>query len=75
MGRIVGRQSLDYALAPTQEMSMSDPYGVRPGEVSAPLPEEFDAGLYFIGRIRTPWARREDCPKNARETDAVDRSG
>ncbi|GAA5232249.1 tRNA (N6-threonylcarbamoyladenosine(37)-N6)-methyltransferase TrmO [Verticiella sediminum] len=26
-------------------------------------PEAFDAGVWFIGRIRTPWARREDCPK------------
>jgi len=49
---------------------MSDAYGVRPGEVSAPLPESFDAGLYFVGRIRTPWTRREDCPKNAREANA-----
>jgi tRNA-Thr(GGU) m(6)t(6)A37 methyltransferase TsaA len=48
---------------------MSDPYNVRPGEISAPLPDGFDAGLYFIGRIRTPWMRREDCPKNARESD------
>ena len=44
---------------------------IRPGEVAVPLPREFDAGLYFIGRIRTPWRRREDCPKNARESDAV----
>jgi tRNA-Thr(GGU) m(6)t(6)A37 methyltransferase TsaA len=44
---------------------------IRPGEVAAPLPENFDAGLYFIGRIRTPWTRREECPKNARESDAV----
>ncbi|HXN43140.1 MAG TPA: tRNA (N6-threonylcarbamoyladenosine(37)-N6)-methyltransferase TrmO [Xanthobacteraceae bacterium] len=36
-----------------------------------PLPEHFDAQLYFIGRIRTPWTRREDCPKNARESDAI----
>src|SRR5918993_4640445 len=50
---------------------MFDPFGVRPGEVSAPLPQDFDAGLYFIGRIRTPWTRREDCPKNARESDAA----
>ena len=48
-----------------------DPSGLRPGEITAALPETFDAGLYFIGRIRTPWARREDCPKNARESDAV----
>lgn len=52
-------------------MSGDNPYGVRPGEVSAPLPEGFDAGLYFIGRIRTPWTGREECPKNARESDAV----
>jgi len=49
-------------------MSASD---IRPGEVEVPLPEHFDAQLYFIGRIRTPWTRREDCPKNARESDAV----
>jgi tRNA-Thr(GGU) m(6)t(6)A37 methyltransferase TsaA len=33
--------------------------------------ENFDAGLYYIGRIRTPWKARKDCPKNARESDAV----
>lgn len=48
-----------------------DPYAIRPGEVAADLPEAFDAGLYFIGRIRTPWTRREDCPKNTREATAV----
>jgi tRNA-Thr(GGU) m(6)t(6)A37 methyltransferase TsaA len=49
----------------------SDPYGIRDGEVAVDLPEAFDAGLYFIGRIRTPWTRRDDCPKNARESGAV----
>jgi tRNA-Thr(GGU) m(6)t(6)A37 methyltransferase TsaA len=49
----------------------SDPYGLRPGEVAIELPEDFDAGVYFVGRIRTPWQRREECPKNARESDAV----
>jgi tRNA-Thr(GGU) m(6)t(6)A37 methyltransferase TsaA len=44
---------------------------IRPGEVTTALPEHFDAALYFIGRIRTPWTRREDCPKNARESDAM----
>ena len=48
-----------------------DAYGIRPGEQAADLPEKTDAGVYFIGRIHTPWARREDCPKNARESDAV----
>jgi tRNA-Thr(GGU) m(6)t(6)A37 methyltransferase TsaA len=37
----------------------TDPYGLRPGEVAVELPKEFDAGLYFIGRIRTPWTTRE----------------
>jgi tRNA-Thr(GGU) m(6)t(6)A37 methyltransferase TsaA len=48
-----------------------DPFGIREGEVAIDLPGQFDAGVYFIGRIRTPWTRREDCPKNARESDAV----
>jgi len=51
---------------------MSDSsYGVREGEVAIDLPKQFDASIYFIGRIRTPWTRREDCPKNARESEAV----
>ena len=46
-------------------------FGIRAGEVAVPLPEKTDAGVYFVGRIRTPWTRREECPKNARESDAV----
>jgi tRNA-Thr(GGU) m(6)t(6)A37 methyltransferase TsaA len=49
----------------------TDTAGIREGEVAIKLPEEFDAGLYFIGRIRTPWKRRDECPKNGRESDAV----
>lgn len=45
--------------------------GVRDGEVTVALPDKHDAQLYFIGRIRTPWTDRKDCPKNARESDAV----
>src|SRR6202163_111677 len=44
---------------------------LRPGEVAVDLPERFDASVYFIGRIRTPWTDRDQCPKNARESDAV----
>ena len=51
---------------PTQET-----FGVRPGEVTIELPKKTDAGVYFIGRIRTPWNDRNDCPKNARGSDAV----
>ena len=39
---------------------------IRPGEVQIPLPAKADASLYFIGRIRTPWTARKECPKNAR---------
>jgi tRNA-Thr(GGU) m(6)t(6)A37 methyltransferase TsaA len=46
-------------------------FGVREGEVAVELPPGFDAGIYFVGRIRTPWTRREDCPKNARGSEAV----
>jgi tRNA-Thr(GGU) m(6)t(6)A37 methyltransferase TsaA len=49
----------------------TDPFGIRPGEIAIELPKEFDAGVYFIGRIRTPWTTREECPKNARESDAL----
>jgi tRNA-Thr(GGU) m(6)t(6)A37 methyltransferase TsaA len=48
-----------------------DDYGLREGEIAAELPAQFDAALYYIGRIRTPWQRREDCPKNARGSDAA----
>jgi tRNA-Thr(GGU) m(6)t(6)A37 methyltransferase TsaA len=46
-------------------------FGIRAGEVAVRLPERVDAGVYFVGRIRTPWTRREECPKNARESDTV----
>ena len=48
-----------------------DWFAARPGEVTIDLPPDFDAGLYFIGRIRTPWTRREDCPKNGGESETV----
>lgn len=48
-----------------------DPSGLREGEVAVALPERYDASLYFIGRIRTPWKRRDECPKNARGSEAV----
>jgi tRNA-Thr(GGU) m(6)t(6)A37 methyltransferase TsaA len=50
---------------------MNDNWGIREGEVAVELPERLDASLYFIGRIRTPWTDRENCPKNARESDAI----
>ena len=39
---------------------------LRAGEVVTELPERQDAALQFIGRIHTPWTRREDCPRQGR---------
>jgi tRNA-Thr(GGU) m(6)t(6)A37 methyltransferase TsaA len=47
-----------------------DAFGIRDGESATDLPAAFDASLYFIGRIHTPWRTRDDCPKNARESTA-----
>ena len=50
---------------------MNKDFGIRPGEKAIELPASPDAGVYFIGRIRTPWTNRKNCPKNARESDAA----
>jgi tRNA-Thr(GGU) m(6)t(6)A37 methyltransferase TsaA len=55
----------------SENKTAKESLGPREGEIATELPEGFDASLYYIGRIRTPWKRREDCPKNPRETDAV----
>ena len=39
---------------------------VRPGEVAVAPPSATDAGLVFIGRIRTPWTDRLQCPRQGR---------
>jgi tRNA-Thr(GGU) m(6)t(6)A37 methyltransferase TsaA len=57
--------------AMTEGNAAKEPANLREGEIAVELPARFDASLYYIGRIRTPWKRREDCPKNPRETDAV----
>ena len=54
-----------------QTKDAANPFGLREGEVIVDLPDHFDASLYFIGRIRTPWQSRDQCPKNGRESDAV----
>jgi tRNA-Thr(GGU) m(6)t(6)A37 methyltransferase TsaA len=42
---------------------MIDDNELRQGEVAVPLPPGTDAGVYFIGIIRTPWRARGECPK------------
>ncbi|MBO6777996.1 MAG: tRNA (N6-threonylcarbamoyladenosine(37)-N6)-methyltransferase TrmO [Marinibacterium sp.] len=44
-------------------MSEQDRYGIRPGEVAVKGPVVSDASLQFIGRIRTPFQTRADCPR------------
>ena len=41
--------------------------GKREGEIELPLDPAAtaaDAALLFIGRVRSPWTSRDDCPKN-----------
>ncbi|GJD56564.1 tRNA (N6-threonylcarbamoyladenosine(37)-N6)-methyltransferase TrmO [Methylobacterium dankookense] len=53
------------------EAGGGDGFGLRPGEQAVSLPGRYDAGLHFIGRLRTPWTERGDCPKNGLQTEAV----
>ena len=53
------------------EQQRTTDFGLRPGEQTVDLPAAPDAGVYFIGGIRTPWTERKDCPKNGRESTAV----
>ena len=39
-----------------------DWHATRPGEVEGGAPDRADAALAFIGRIRTPFATRAECP-------------
>jgi tRNA-Thr(GGU) m(6)t(6)A37 methyltransferase TsaA len=55
----------------TADAGNPNAFGLWPGEVTTDLPQHYDASLYYLGRIRTPWTERKDCPKNARESDAV----
>ncbi len=46
---------------------MSTVPDIRTGEVAVDAPPLDDAALHFIGRIRTPWKDREDCPRQGRQ--------
>lgn len=52
---------------------MAEISDIRSGETAITLPGSFDAGVYFIGRIRTPFKSRAECPKNAAQSDALGR--
>jgi tRNA-Thr(GGU) m(6)t(6)A37 methyltransferase TsaA len=43
----------------------------RPGETECALPDARDAGLLFIGVIRTPFTTRDDCPRQGRRDGPI----
>ena len=44
---------------------------IREGELAVDMPPPRDAGLVFIGRIRTPWTSRLDAPRQGRHDGPV----
>ncbi len=50
---------------------MVGPDEIRANEVAVATPTAMDAGLVFIGRIRTPWTSRLDCPRHGRPDGPV----
>ena len=44
---------------------------IREGELTVETPRASDAGLVFIGRIRTPWTSREDTPRQGSHNGPV----
>jgi tRNA-Thr(GGU) m(6)t(6)A37 methyltransferase TsaA len=44
---------------------------IRPGEKVVEWPDADDARLIFIGRIRTPWTVRADCPRQGRRDGPI----
>jgi tRNA-Thr(GGU) m(6)t(6)A37 methyltransferase TsaA len=54
----------------------ADPEGPREGEIALPFDPatlRADGSVVFIGRVRSPWMTRAECPKNLR--DARERGG
>ncbi len=46
---------------------MNDVGGIRAGELAVETDPPGDASIRFIGRIRTPWMDREDCPRQGHQ--------
>ncbi len=44
---------------------------LREGEVAVDMPAANDAGIVFIGRIRTPWKSREETPRQGNHDGPV----
>src|SRR5437762_236781 len=50
---------------------MVDTNEIRAGEIAVTPPAGRDAGLEFIGRIRTPWKTRSETPRQGRDDGPV----
>jgi tRNA (adenine37-N6)-methyltransferase len=50
----------DAAANTEDKVLVNAPYG----RLTCDLPASFDAGLYFIGSIRTPWEKQGECPRH-----------
>jgi tRNA (adenine37-N6)-methyltransferase len=63
------KNALRFAGAPEarEDIPMVRLNETRRGEVAIEAPDATDAGLVFIGRIRTPWTDRLDCPRQGRQ--------
>lgn len=44
---------------------------LREGEIAVKMPPAQDAGLVFIGRIRTPWSSRLETPRQGRKDGPI----
>jgi tRNA-Thr(GGU) m(6)t(6)A37 methyltransferase TsaA len=44
---------------------------IREGELAVEMPQATDAGLVFIGRIRTPWTSRLETPRQGRHDGPI----
>jgi hypothetical protein len=44
---------------------------IREGELAVEMPPTRDAGLVFIGRIRTPWTSRLEAPRQGRHDGPI----
>lgn len=42
---------------------MSEQRAIRPGEIAVETVPSAEAWLQYVGRIHTPWQRRQDCPR------------
>lgn len=50
---------------------MAKDKGLREGELAVEIPPAQDAGLIFIGRIRTPWTSRLETPRQGRQDGPI----